>query len=120
VTTDTDSAASISKSINSLVFKVSGDRKLEVTLPKDTLQKLVGNFLLEKDTLTVSFCGDALCLQQNFQPAIGYQMFFSDNNNFSVREVPNAFFSVIRNAEGKVEAFQLKQGDYNMRIPRIK
>jgi len=91
-----------------------------VTLPKDTLQKLVGNFLLEKDTLTVSFCGDALCLQQNFQPAIGYQMFFSDNNNFSVREVPNAFFSVIRNAEGKVEAFQLKQGDYNMRIPRIK
>jgi CubicO group peptidase (beta-lactamase class C family) len=91
-----------------------------VTLPKDTLQKLVGNFLLEKDTLTVSFCGDALCLQQNFQPATGYQMFFSDNNNFSVREVPNAFFSVIRNAEGKVEAFQLKQGDYNMRIPKIK
>jgi len=91
-----------------------------VTLPKDTLQKLVGNFLLEKDTLTVSFCGDALCLQQNFQPATGYQMFFSDNNNFSVREVPNAFFTVIRNAEGKVEAFQLKQGDYNMRLPRIK
>jgi CubicO group peptidase (beta-lactamase class C family) len=91
-----------------------------VTLPKDTLQKLVGNFLLEKDTLTVSFCGDALCLQQNFQPAIGYQMFFSDNNNFSVREVPNAFFTIIRNADGKVDAFQLKQGDYNMRIPRIK
>ncbi|TMI91813.1 MAG: serine hydrolase, partial [Bacteroidetes bacterium] len=91
-----------------------------VTLPKDTLQKLVGNFLLEKDTLTVSFCGDALCLQQNFQPAVGYQMFFSDNNSFSVREVPNAFFTIIRNAEGKVEAFQLKQGDYNMRLPRIK
>jgi CubicO group peptidase (beta-lactamase class C family) len=91
-----------------------------VTLPKDTLQKLVGNFLLEKDTLTVSFCGDALCLQQNFQPATGYQMFFSDNNSFSVREVPNAFFTIIRNAEGKVEAFQLKQGDYNIRLPRIK
>jgi len=91
-----------------------------VTLPKDTLQKLVGNFLLEKDTLTVSFCGNALCLQQNFQPATGYQMFFSDNNNFSVREVPNAFFTIIRNAEGTVEAFQLKQGDYNMRLPRIK
>jgi CubicO group peptidase (beta-lactamase class C family) len=91
-----------------------------VTLPKDTLQKLVGNFLLEKDTLTVSFCGDALCLQQNFQPAVGYQMFFSDNNSFSVREVPNAFFTIIRDAEGKVAAFQLKQGDYNMRLPRIK
>ena len=91
-----------------------------VTLPKDTLQKLVGNFLLEKDTLTISFCGDALCLQQNFQPAIGYQMFFSDNSNFSVREVPNAFFTLIRDAEGKVEAFQLKQGGYNVRIPKIK
>jgi hypothetical protein len=90
-----------------------------ITLPKDTLQKLVGNFRLEKDTLTVSFCGDALCVQQNFQPATGFQMMFSDNNNFSVREVPNAFFTIIRNAAGKVEALQLKQGGANIRLPRI-
>jgi hypothetical protein len=37
--------------------------KKTVTVPKDTLQQLVGNFLLEKDTLTISFCGDNLCLQ---------------------------------------------------------
>jgi CubicO group peptidase (beta-lactamase class C family) len=91
-----------------------------VTVPKDTLQQLVGNFLLEKDTLTISFCGDNLCLQQNRQPATGYQMFFSDYSNFSVREVPNAFFNLIRNAGGIVEALQLKQGTYNMRLPKIK
>ena len=90
-----------------------------VTLPKDSLQKLVGNFQLEKDTLTIAFCGDALCLQQNFQPVTGYQMLFSDNSNFFIREVPNAFFTVIKNAAGKVEALQLKQGAANMRLPRI-
>ena len=93
--------------------------KKTVVAPKDTLHQLIGNFLLEKDTLTISFCGDNLCLQQNRQPATGYQMFFSDYSNFSVREVPNAFFTLIRNAGGKVEALQLKQGSYNMRLPRI-
>ena len=90
-----------------------------VTVPRDTLQQYIGNFLLMKDTLTISFCGNGLCIQQNHQPATGYQMFFSDNSNFSIREVPNAFFTVIRNAAGKVEALQLKQGGANMRLPKI-
>lgn len=90
-----------------------------VVAPKDTLQQLVGNFLLGKDTLTISYCGADLCLQQNRQPAKGYQMFFSDYSNFSVREVPNAFFALIRNAAGKVEALQLKQGSFNVRLPKI-
>ena len=88
-----------------------------VTVPKDTLQQFLGNFLLQKDTLTISFCGDAICLNEKNQP--GYQMFFSDNSNFSIREVPNAFFTVIRNAAGKVEALQLKQGGANVRLPKI-
>jgi len=46
-------------------------------------------------------------------------MFFSDNSNFSIREVPNAFFTVIRNAAGKVEALQLKQGGANIKLPKI-
>ena len=61
----------------------------------------------------------ALCIQQNRQPVTGYQMFFSDNSNFSIREVPNAFFTIIRDAAGKVEALQLKQGAANMRLPKI-
>jgi CubicO group peptidase (beta-lactamase class C family) len=88
-----------------------------VVVPKDTMQQFLGNFLLQKDTLTISFCGDNLCIQENHQ--VGFQMFFSDNSNFSVREVPNAFFTVIRNAAGKVEALQLKQGGANIRLPKI-
>ena len=93
--------------------------KKMVTVPRDTMQQYIGNFLLIKDTLTISFCGSDLCIQQNHQPATGYQMFFSDNSNFSIREVPNAFFTVITNAAGKVEALQLKQGGANMRLPKI-
>src|SRR6186713_1473877 len=70
-----------------------------------------------KDTLTISFCGDALCLKESNQTS--YQMYFSDNSNFSIREVPNAFFTVIRNAAGKVDALQLKQGGANIRLPKI-
>ena len=90
-----------------------------VTVPRDTMQQYTGNFLLMKDTLMISFCGDDLCIQQNRQPATGFQMFFSDNSNFSIREVPNAFFTVLRNAAGKVEALQLKQGGANLRLPKI-
>ena len=93
--------------------------KKTVTVPRDTMQQYIGNFLLIKDTLTISFCGNDLCIQQNHQPATGYQMYFSDNSNFSIREVPNAFFTIIRNAAGKVEALQLKQGGANMRLPKI-
>ena len=88
-------------------------------VPKDTLQQFVGNFLLQKDTLSISFCGNYLCIRQNGQPPTGYQMLFSDNSNFSIREVPNAFFTVLRNAAGKVEALQLKQGTANLRLPKI-
>jgi len=90
-----------------------------VIVPKDTLQQLVGNFLLVKDTLSISFCGTDLCIRQNGQPAAGYKMFFSDNSNFSIREVSNAFFTVVKNAAGKVEALQLKQGTANLRLPKI-
>jgi CubicO group peptidase (beta-lactamase class C family) len=93
--------------------------KKVVVVPKDTLQQLVGKFLLIKDTLTIAFCGNELCIRQNDQPLPGYQLFFSDYSNFSLREVQNALFTVIRNAAGKVEAVQLKQGGANMRLPKI-
>ena len=93
--------------------------KKTVNIPKDSLQQYTGRFLLVKDTLTILFCGNELCIQQNGQPPKGYQMFFSDHNNFSIREVPNAFFTIIKNTQGKVEALQLKQGSANLRLPRI-
>ena len=90
-----------------------------VTVPKDTLRQYVGNNLSIKDTLTILFCGDNLCIQQNGEPKTGYQMHFTDFNNFSIREVTNAAFTIIRNAAGKMEALELKQGGTTMRLPKI-
>ncbi|HET6768692.1 MAG TPA: serine hydrolase domain-containing protein, partial [Chitinophagaceae bacterium] len=93
--------------------------KKTVRVPNDSLQQYTGRYLLMKDTLTILFCGDDLCIQQNGEPETGYQMHFTDHNNFSIREVPNAAFTILRNATGKVDALQLKQGDANLRLPRI-
>jgi CubicO group peptidase (beta-lactamase class C family) len=93
--------------------------KKTVKVPKDSLQQFPGNYLLMKDTLTILFCGDNLCIQQNGEPKTGYQMHFTDFNNFSIREVPNAAFTILRNAAGKVDALQLKQGEANLRLPKI-
>jgi hypothetical protein len=93
--------------------------KKVVNVPKDTLLTYTGNFQLMKDTLTILFCGENLCVQQNGEPKNGYQMYFSDFNNFSMSEVPNAAFTIIKNAEGKVEALELKQGGVKIRLPKI-
>jgi len=88
-------------------------------VPEDVLQQYVGNYKLMNDTLTISFCDKELCIQQNHQPATGYKMIFTDSSSFSVKEVPDANFTVIRDKEGKVEALQLKQGETSIRIPKI-
>jgi len=93
-------------------------KKLTV-VPEEVLQQYVGNYKLMNDTLTVSFCGKDLCIQQNHQPVSGYKMVFSDNSSFGVKEVPDANFTVIRDKDGKVEALQLKQGETSIRIPKM-
>ena len=120
-----DNFAVISELLNSVatVYNWNGfykpSFKKTVTLSKDTLTQYVGKFLMQKDTLAILFCGDNLCIQQNGEPKPGFQLLFADASNFSVREVPNAAFTIIRNAAGKVEALQLKQGPANIRIPKI-
>lgn len=93
--------------------------KKTVKVPKDSLLQYPGKYLLMKDTLTILFCGDNLCIQQNGEPKTGFQMHFTDFNNFSIREVPNAAFTILRNAAGKVDGLQLKQGEANLRLPKI-
>src|SRR5688572_543495 len=120
-----DNFAVISELLNSVatVYNWKGFYKPTfkriVIVPKDTLTQYVGKFLLQKDTLTILFCGDDLCIQQNGEPKEGYKMLFSDAGNFSIREVPGANFTMIKNAAGKVEALQLKQGSANLRLPKI-
>jgi len=93
--------------------------KKVVTVPKETLQQYTGNYQMGKDTLTVKFIGEDLVLQQNGQPTNGYKMLFADNNSFFVSEEPSASFKVLRNAEGKTDALELKQNGATMRLPKI-
>ena len=120
-----DNFAVISELLNSVatVYEWTGFYnpafKKTVKVPKDSLQQFPGKYLLMKDTLTILFCGDNLCIQQNGEPKTGFQMHFTGFNNFSIREVPNAAFTILRNAAGKVDALQLKQGEANLRLPKI-
>ena len=88
-------------------------------LSKDTLQRFVGNYLINRDTLTISFCGENLCIQQNRQPDPGYKMIFSDNSTFSVAEIPNATIKAIWNKDGAIDELELNQGGI-IRMKRIK
>ncbi|HLO81942.1 MAG TPA: serine hydrolase domain-containing protein [Chitinophagaceae bacterium] len=89
-------------------------------LAREDLDNFVGNFKLANDTLTVTICGDELCLRQNGQAEPGYKMIFTDNDNFSIREVPSASFKAIRNDKGYVESLQLLQNGLNLALPRLK
>ncbi len=75
----------------------------------DTLKKYVGNYLLFKDTITISFCGETLCARQNGQPAAGLKIIFSNSTEFSIPEIPNAIIRMLFKEE-RVSSFELTQG----------
>jgi hypothetical protein len=89
-------------------------------LPREDLDNFVGNFKLANDILTISICGEGLCMQQNGQPVLGSKMIFTDSDNFTVREVPSASFKAVRNDKGYVESLELQQNGLNLALPRIK
>jgi len=91
----------------------------KINPPADTLNALVGNYLMNRDTITLKLCPEGLCIQQNKQPANGYACLFQDNHSFTIREVGNAAFTVQYNAAGKVEGLELKQGGMTLKLPRI-
>lgn len=93
--------------------------KKTVTLPKDSLQQYVGSYNIMKDTLSISFCGEGLCIQQNGQPPVGYKIIFTDKNSFSIAEVQAVQFRAIRNEAGKITGLQLEQGGRTSKWPRI-
>lgn len=91
-----------------------------VAIPKDTMQLYLGDYKLsDKDTLTIRFCGEQLCIRQNGQPGDGFKMTFEDSTTFSVNEVPDAVLKIIRNKEGKIEALELAQGGQKRKLPKL-
>ena len=120
-----DNFAVISELTNSVarVYNWEGFYKPQfrkkITPPADTLTALVGNYQMNKDTITLKLCPEGLCIQQNKQPANGYACMFQDNHSFTIREVDNAKFTVLYDAGGKVEALELKQGGMTLKLPRM-
>jgi CubicO group peptidase (beta-lactamase class C family) len=88
-------------------------------LPKATLEKYTGGYLLGKDTLSIKFCGDQLCIWQNNQPANGFKMNFSSPTVFSAKEVPNAAITILLNDKGETEALEINQGGMKVKANKV-
>ena len=93
--------------------------KTVTLLPKATLEKYIGNYLLRTDTLSIRFCGEQLCIWQNNQPVNGFKMIFSSPTAFSAKEVPNAVISILTDNEGKSEGLEINQGGMKIKATRI-
>jgi CubicO group peptidase (beta-lactamase class C family) len=89
------------------------------TIPKTTLEKYVGNYLLVTDTLSIRFCGDQLCIWQNNRPSDGLKMIFSSNTEFSAKEIPNLKVEIVLNNDGKVEALEVNDGATKTKAKKI-
>ncbi|KYP14116.1 serine hydrolase domain-containing protein [Flavihumibacter sp. CACIAM 22H1] len=100
-------------------FFTPGFRK-KIALPTDSAAVYAGNYKLNQDTITLKLMGHKLVIQQNGQPAEGYEAIFSDLNSFSLAEVPGALFKVMRTANGEINSLQLKQGGATYTLPRLK
>lgn len=90
-----------------------------VMVPADTLKLYCGNYKMGKDTITLTMNGNKLVIQQNGEPARGYTAWFADFSHFSIAEEPNAVFTVLRNANGEVEALELKDNRMKMKLPKM-
>lgn len=116
----------ISELTNSIaqVYKWEGfftpEFRKKIALPADSAALYEGNYKLNKDTITLKRIGTKLVIQQNGQPAEGYETIFSDLHSFSLEEVPGANFKVIRNTNGEVISLELKQGGGTFVLPRLK
>jgi hypothetical protein len=47
-------------------------------------------------------------------------MLFTDETHFEIAEVPNAFFAIIKNDRGGVEALELTQNGMKQKLPKMR
>ena len=91
----------------------------KVVVPRDTLQAYSGNFLMVKDTLAFSFCGEELCVSQNGNPPNGYKLIFTSSRLAYIKEVPGVSITFMSNAAGKVDAVEVNEFGTKTRCVRI-
>jgi CubicO group peptidase (beta-lactamase class C family) len=81
----------------------------KVYLPsKDTLFLYSGSYLLGTDTISLTICGDNLCVRQNGEPSGGLTAVFGNAVTFSIPEIPNANFTMLFK-DGRIGSFELVQ-----------
>lgn len=88
-------------------------------LPKTVLEKYTGNYLLGKDTLSIRFRGEQLCIWQNNQPANGFKMIFSSPAVFSAKEVPDATITILLADNGRSEGLEINQRGMKVKAARV-
>ncbi|MES1217462.1 MAG: serine hydrolase domain-containing protein [Bacteroidota bacterium] len=93
--------------------------KKVVTLSKETMTKYVGNYLLGTDTLSIKFCDDQLCIRQNNQPANGLKMIFSNETQFTAKEIPGIIVTVLFDSSQKVEGLEVNEGGTKTKANKI-
>ncbi|HSF45981.1 MAG TPA: serine hydrolase domain-containing protein [Chitinophagaceae bacterium] len=90
----------------------------QVKLQREDFDNFTGSFKVMTDTISVSICGDELCLNGVGPSPI--KMIFTSKDEFVIREVPSALFKAIRNEKGFVESLELKQNSVTIPCPRLK
>jgi hypothetical protein len=94
--------------------------KKVIKLSTEEMDRFVGSFKLQTDTLIIARCGDGLCIRQAAQGEPGFIMLFTSADEFSITEVPSAVFKAVRNEQGLVETLEFRQNGLTIPCPRIK
>lgn len=94
--------------------------KKTITIPVEQLEQYVGAFQLNKDTLTLKVEKNKLVIRQNGQPAEGYEVFFTNPNNFLIKEIHGAAFRFERNESDAVTGLEIEQGGGKVTAVKIK
>jgi CubicO group peptidase (beta-lactamase class C family) len=125
IMTNTDNFGFLSSVLNSVALSYGWNDfykpvfRKKITPARDTLQAYTGTYLLVKDTLAVTLCGEELCITQNRQPPAGLKMLFTTITTASMQEIPGVTVTFVRNAEGKVDALEVNEGGGVIKCPRI-
>ncbi len=119
---NSDNGAIVSEIINSIVTVYNWNEfyvpKLKKTVSVDSalLNGYVGNYNIDKLTVSILMEGDKLVLKQGEQKM---NVYFTSDTDFFVIEVPNGEYSFVKDATNKIEALQLKRGSTITKLTKL-
>lgn len=88
-------------------YKPEFRKRIELT--RDQSNALLGNYTLDKDTFQLKACDGGLCFNPPGDGGMNYHMIFSETDQFSVLEAPEARFQVLYDDRKNVSGLEMKQ-----------